>query len=217
MSTPSKVIEHTVFFKVKGDAPQEKVDSWLAALRGLSSLDCVLHLSAGPALHVGAGDYTHALHSRYKSKEALAQYTVHPLHVGVVEEYGKPILEDLLALDWEADFREPLLETYQAFRIALLKPKDDLGEAELGEVVQILNGYKNLFPSIGQASFGENISPGRAKGFTLGFLCLFPGLKELEQLNTNDEHIKLQYEKVQPKMEKFVILDCCTSDTLANP
>uniref|UniRef100_A0A0D6QRR0 Stress-response A/B barrel domain-containing protein n=1 Tax=Araucaria cunninghamii TaxID=56994 RepID=A0A0D6QRR0_ARACU len=213
MAGESKVIEHIVLFKVKDGAPQEQIDAWLAALNELRSLECVLYLRAGAASAVGAasGNYTHALYGRYSSRAALAQYSAHPRHVAAVQEHGTPIVDDLLALDWEAP-DQPGFEFCDALRIALLKPCSGLGEADSSEVVEILSGYGKIFPSIAGVSFGENISPGRAKGFRWGFLCVFRAVKDLEDLNNNEHHVRLHKEKVMPRMEESVMLDCFISN-----
>jgi hypothetical protein len=217
-SLPSKVVEHVVFFNVKESTPPEKVNAMISALQGLKSLDQVLDLTAGPALRFSSGTYkyTHALHSRYKDKQSLAEYSAHPQHVNVVKEFVLPIIDDLLALDWEADLGEPMIPSYGAIRIAVLKPKEGLADPQRFELVEILSGYKDIFPSVGQVSFGQNFSLARAKDFTWGFLSLFPGVKELEELNTNEEHVKIQNEKVLPQMENFVVIEYITSPNSAN-
>lgn len=217
-SLPSKVVEHVVFFKVKDGTPPEKANAMISALQGLKSLDQVLDLTAGPALRFNSGTYkyTHALHSRYKDRQSLADYSAHPRHVNVVKEFVLPLTDDLLALDWEAELGEPMLPSYGAIRIAVLKPKEGLADPQRFELAEILSGYKGIFPSVGQVSFGENFSPARAKGFTWGSLSLFPGGKELEELNANEEDAKIQNEKVLPQMENFVVIEYINSPTSAN-
>lgn len=216
-SLPSKVVEHVVLFKVKDGTPPEKATAMISALQALKSLDQVLDLTAGPALRFSSGTYkyTHALHSRYKDKQSLADYSAHPRHVNVVKEFVQPLTDDLLALDWEADLGEPMLPSYGAIRIAVLKPKEGLADPQRFELVEILSGYKGFFPSVGQVSFGENFSA-RAKGFTWGSLSLFPRGKELEELNANEEHAKIQNEKVLPQMENFVVIEYINSPNSAN-
>jgi len=217
-SLPSKVVEHVVLINVRENTPPEKVNAMISALQGLKSLDQVLQLTAGPALRFSSGTYkyTHALHSRYKDKQSLEEYSAHPEHVNVVKEFILPITDDLLALDWEADLGGPMIPSYGAIRIAVLKPKEGLADPQRFELVEILSAYKDIFPSVGQASFGENFSLARAKGFTWGFLSLFPGVKELEELNTNEEHAKIQNEKVLPQMENFVVIEYTNSLNSAN-
>ncbi|KAE8682588.1 putative apyrase 7-like isoform X1 [Hibiscus syriacus] len=60
-------------------------------LNGLVSLDPVVHLTAGPVLRTKSpiSNFTHMLHSRYKSKEDLNAYAVHPDHQRVGEILGE--------------------------------------------------------------------------------------------------------------------------------
>ncbi|GLJ12739.1 hypothetical protein SUGI_0196920 [Cryptomeria japonica] len=217
MSLPSKVIEHIVFFKVKDGTPPEKANAMVSALQGLKSLDTVLQLTVGPVLHVTSETYnfTHALHSRYKDKQSLADYSGHPRHLSVVKELVLPITDDIFAFDWEADLDGPMIASYGALKFTVFNPKD-LAQPQWSELTEILSGYKSTFPTIGQVSFGENFSPARAKGFTWGLLSLFPGIKELDELNKNAEHIQLQGEKILPQMEKFMVVDMTTSPNPAN-
>lgn len=216
-SLPSKVVEHVVFFNVKEGTPAEKVNAWISGLQGLNSLDQVLQLTAGPASRFSSGTYkyTHALHSRYKDKQSLAEYSGHPQHVHVVN-IGLPILDDVFGVDWEADLGGFVMPSYGAIRVAVLKPKEGFAEEHRTELVEILTGYKDMFSSVMQVSFGENFSPARAKGFTWAFLLLFPGAKELEELNTNEEHIKIQNEKVLPLLENIMVLEYISSPASAN-
>ncbi|MCO5567650.1 hypothetical protein L7F22_021344 [Adiantum nelumboides] len=84
--------------------------------------------------------YTHALHCRYTSKEDLASYTNDPYHLDVINKYIVPIVEDRLALDWEADLEDPVLQagSYGAVRIVAMKPKQGLEGAELSKLMDML-------------------------------------------------------------------------------
>lgn len=53
-STVSPVVEHIVLFKVKESVSAETKEAMFELLRGLKSLDGVLHLSAGPVLNVSS-------------------------------------------------------------------------------------------------------------------------------------------------------------------
>ncbi|PPD97002.1 hypothetical protein GOBAR_DD05951 [Gossypium barbadense] len=70
------IIEHVVLFKVKDDTDQAKVNMMLNGLNGLVSLDPVVHLTAGPVFCTRSpiSNFTHMLHSRYKSKEDLNSF-----------------------------------------------------------------------------------------------------------------------------------------------
>jgi len=134
----------------------------------------------------------------------------------VVKDLGLPIVDDVFGLDWEADLGGFVMPSYGAIRIAVFKPKEGFAEQQRAELVEILSVYKDMFSSVMQVSFGENFSLARAKGFTFGFLLLFPGVKELEELNTNEEHVKIQNEKVLPLMENFMVIEYIVSPNSAN-
>eukprot|EP00252_Welwitschia_mirabilis_P018583 TRINITY_DN4125_c0_g1_i1.p1 TRINITY_DN4125_c0_g1~~TRINITY_DN4125_c0_g1_i1.p1 ORF type:complete len:218 (-),score=7.31 TRINITY_DN4125_c0_g1_i1:229-849(-) len=200
MSGMTKVIEHVVLFRVKDNAAHEAVEAWLSRLNELSSLDSVLCLRAAPSRNVENSRFTHILHARYADMEALSRYTVHPLHVEVVEKYGKPILEDLLALDWETSLEDPSVESFKAFHFSLMKPLDPAAT----DVSPLLLGISDRLSFIRQVSFGNNLSPGRSKGFSWGFLVLFSAPAELDQFVDKNEHFKLFSDALLPKMEEIV-------------
>lgn len=74
-------------------------------LNGLSSLDQVVHITAGAVHRIESSSltFTHMLHDRYNSEDDLNAYNVHPAHVSVVNEAVKPIVDDAMAVDWIAD------------------------------------------------------------------------------------------------------------------
>ncbi|GLJ23665.1 hypothetical protein SUGI_0448100 [Cryptomeria japonica] len=206
MASERRVIEHIVLFNVKEGAAQEEINAWLSALNALDSLECVEYLRATPAVATNSSNkFTHALYGRYRSREALAQYSDHPCHVAVVQ--GHRVVEDKLALDWEAPEDRSWFESCHALRIELLKPRLDLEQAERTEASEVLSGY-NLFPRVLSASFGENISPERAKGFGWGFLCAFRAFDDLQELSNNEEHVRIHEDKVIPKVQETLIMEC---------
>lgn len=77
-TTPPKIVEHFVLFKVKQNTDPSKVSAMVNGLNGLISLDQILHISAGEVVRSRSSSltFTHMLHSRYKSKEDLTAYAV---------------------------------------------------------------------------------------------------------------------------------------------
>lgn len=201
------VVDHVVLFKVKNGTPPQLSQAMLDGLRSLKSIDSVVELSAGSALQPGI--FTHALHSRYRDKDALAEYANNSFHLDVISKYIAPIVEDRLALDWEADLEHPSLNgNYGAVRIAIMKPKENLSSGEVPSVINLLKRFKARYPVVKQISAGRNFSPARAKGFEWGCLALFPSLQELHELTKNEEHEDLQLSEV---MESFVVFDYSTT------
>ncbi|KAF5199652.1 Stress-response A/B barrel domain-containing protein UP3 [Thalictrum thalictroides] len=207
----SQTIEHIVLFKVKEDTDSSKINTMVNGLNGLSSLDQVLHLSAGPIYknRSSSFNFTHMLHSRYKSKEDLGNYSAHQSHLSVVRESVLPICDDLMAVDWVADLDDLAVvpKSGSVMRVSFLKLKEGLGESEKGDVLKVIGGIKEHFGSIEQLSVGENFSPARAKGFSIASLAILPGLNELEALNSNEQVVKEQKEKVKELLDSVIVLD----------
>ncbi|MHC4940811.1 MAG: Dabb family protein [Planctomycetota bacterium] len=95
------MVEHVVLFAVTPGTASEKVDAMLASVRDLSSVPGVISISIGPTFTDRGRQYTHGLVVRLESREALQAYATHADHVAVVENRIKPIVDDLLALDWD--------------------------------------------------------------------------------------------------------------------
>ncbi|KAL7258280.1 hypothetical protein ACSBR1_004410 [Camellia fascicularis] len=208
MST--QIIEHIVLFKVKPDTEPSKIDSMITGLNSLISLHQVLHLTAGPLLRTRSSPFpfTHLLHSRYNSKDDLTAYTDHPSHLTVVTDFVKPICDEIMAVDWVADSSTPRLPSGSAMRVTFLKLKEGLVDTEKKrEILGVIGGIKDIFPSIDQISFGENFSPARAKGFSIASIAILPGLSELEALDSNSELVNLQKDKVRDLLESVIVLD----------
>ncbi|XXG61458.1 hypothetical protein AAC387_Pa05g0067 [Persea americana] len=109
MST-QKTIKQVVFFKLKPDT-SSKIDSMISNLRSLVSLPPILHLTAGH-IHPNRSsscNFTHLLHSRYRTKEDLAAYSSHPSHLDAVNTSVLPICDDIMAVDWIADLHSPIV------------------------------------------------------------------------------------------------------------
>ncbi|KAG6431660.1 hypothetical protein SASPL_109742 [Salvia splendens] len=181
-SAPSQIIEHVVLLKAKPSADPSAVNEMIRNLNGLATLDSVLHISAGPVSRCRSTSltFTHMLHSRYRSKSDLASYTHDPVHVAVVAGYVKPVVDDVMAVDWVAeDFSGPVM-----------KVKDKSGK---GEVLEIARGMKGKFDAIEQLTAGENFSPERSKGFSIASIAV---VKELEALGVVSDVVSEHFDDV---------------------
>ncbi|XP_061995798.1 stress-response A/B barrel domain-containing protein UP3-like [Rosa rugosa] len=205
------VVEHIVLFKVRDNADPSKVNAWVNGLNGLSSLDLTLHLTAGPLLRTRSSPFafTHLLHSRYKTKDDLAAYTVHPGHISVVKDLGLPIVDDIMAVDWVADglTGTVALSPGSAIRVAVLKLKEELGEAAKGEVLEVIRGIKGKLGEAGQISVGENFSPGRARGYSIASVAVFKGVSEMEEVDSKQEMEEVEKDKVREYLDSVIVLD----------
>ncbi|EPS64306.1 hypothetical protein M569_10475, partial [Genlisea aurea] len=206
-SNPNQIVEHIVLFKAK---PEADAEAMITNLNSLSSLDSVLHLSAGPVSRCRSQlTFTHMLHSRYASKSDLNSYSVHPSHVDVVNNYVKPVVQDLMAVDWVADdlSGSPVISSGSVLRVSLLKLKEGVSEGEKDEVFGVVRGIRDKFASIEQLSVGENFSPGRAKGFSVCSIAVLNGVNELEKLDSEQDLAKEEKNKVREFLDSVLVLD----------
>ncbi|XP_004507984.1 stress-response A/B barrel domain-containing protein UP3 [Cicer arietinum] len=208
MSTQSQTVEHIVLFKVKEDTEPSKVTAMVNGLSSLISLDQVLHLTVGPLLRNRSTSltFTHMLHSRYKSKEDLEAYAAHPSHVSVVKGNVLPIVDDIMAVDWIAEDLNADVVPKQgsAIRVTFLKLKEN---AVSDQVLEVIKGIPEKFEQINQLSCGENFSPARAKGYSIASLAVFPGVSELEAVDSNQELVNYQKDKVRDRLDSVLVVD----------
>ncbi|KNA16585.1 hypothetical protein SOVF_087880 [Spinacia oleracea] len=210
-STPSpSTIEHIVLFNVKPTADATQLSAMVNGLNGLNTLPMVLYLTAGK-LHRNRSSslsFTHMLHSRYRTKEDLANYSAHQDHLSVVRSSVLPICDDLLAVDWVAGNLEgPIgVKPGSAMRLQLVKLKEGLEETKKREVFDVISGLKEKTSGIEQLTYGENFSPARAKGFEICSIGVFGGIKELDSLESDSEIAK-EKDKVRDSIDSLVIVD----------
>ncbi|KAL2553800.1 Stress responsive alpha-beta barrel domain protein [Forsythia ovata] len=210
-SDSSQFVEHVVLFKVKPDADPSAVNAMISNLNGLTSLDPVFHLKAGPIARTRSSSlsFTHMLHSRHRSKPDLGSYSDHPAHISVVTNYVRPIIDDVMAVDWVSDDITGSLTVPpgSAMRVTFMKLKEGVEESGKNEILKVVKGIKQKFPSIEQLSVGENFSPGRAKGFSIGSIAVFKGVNELEALDSESELANEQKDKVREYLDGVLVLD----------
>jgi hypothetical protein len=95
------VVTHVVLLRVRVGVEPEKVDAMLEGVRSLAKLDGVLSVTAGADFTLVRGKgYTHALVVRLESRDALLAYGADEYHQKVIADLIKPIVEDVLAVDY---------------------------------------------------------------------------------------------------------------------
>ncbi|PIA43163.1 hypothetical protein AQUCO_02000535v1 [Aquilegia coerulea] len=208
----SQTVEHIVLFKVKDNTDSSKIKSMVDGLNSLISLDKALYLSTGPILRNQSPSlgFTHMLHGRFKSIDNLVTYLSHPTHTSVLNELVDPICDDLILVDWVGDvLDEPLIipPSGVVLKVSLLKLKEGLGESEKAEVLKVIGDIKKHFGSTYQFTFGENIAQVRTNGYSIASLAIFPGISEMEALDTDKVFVKEQKEKIKDFLESAIIVD----------
>ncbi|KAJ3369913.1 hypothetical protein GGF31_004989 [Allomyces arbusculus] len=105
-------VRHIVLFKLKEDASPDAIAHMKAEILALK--DRLPHLVMSVTVnesfttrHKGFSTWTDkngawiVLDSVLVSREALAEYSPHPIHQDVVQNAIKPILDDIMAVDYD--------------------------------------------------------------------------------------------------------------------
>lgn len=96
------MIEHLVLFRFKPDTSETTQERILSELRALKPLiPSIVDLSAGRNFADRNQGYEFGLVVRLRDRAGLDAYQVHPEHQRVVQEWVRPNLEQILALDYE--------------------------------------------------------------------------------------------------------------------
>uniref|UniRef100_A0A803MG88 Stress-response A/B barrel domain-containing protein n=2 Tax=Chenopodium quinoa TaxID=63459 RepID=A0A803MG88_CHEQI len=182
----------------------------LTGLNSLTTLPMVLHLTAGK-IHRNRSSslsFTHILHSRYRTKQDLADYSAHPDHLSVVRTSVLPICDDLLAVDWVAENLDgPTgVKPGSAIRVQLIKLKEGVEEEKKGEVVEMIGRLKGRISGIEQSSVGVNFSPARAKGFEVCSIGVFGGVSDLDSHDADSDPSNEKH-KVRDSVDSLAIVD----------
>ncbi|CAN8258343.1 unnamed protein product [Cochlearia groenlandica] len=208
----AQIIEHIVLFKVKDETDPVKIRSMINGLNGLVTLPEVLHISAAPLHRVRSSPvsaFTHVLHSRYGSKQDLATYAAHQDHVRVVKESVLPICDDVMAVDWIADKVPGTLSPPpgSVAKVTFIKPKENLGNEDRSEILEVIKGLEERFSGIGQITVGENFSPARAKGFSIASIAYFKDLDEMEGVDAKTEMVNSEKDKVRDYIDSTIVVE----------
>ncbi|GAB2267822.1 hypothetical protein Dimus_002798 [Dionaea muscipula] len=214
----TSIVEHVVLFDVDDDEDPAKVNTLINGILSLNALDQVLYLTAGPILRLRSSPFkfTHLIHGRFRTKDDLAAYTTHPAHQKVAVKFALPISRDMLALDWTLDsLTGPVVpHPGRAIRVAFFKFKEGGAEAEKekGELMQELGRIReSLLLGVSgqflQFSFGENFSPGRDKGYSVGLLVIFRDLNELDASEVYEDKVRLLLDRFKAVLDGFVAVD----------
>jgi hypothetical protein len=96
------MLEHIVLFRWKpttDEATQDRILKELAELKSL--VPSILDISAGRNFSERSRGYTHGIVVRFQDRQSLDAYQVHPEHQRVVQDWVRPHLEEILAVDYE--------------------------------------------------------------------------------------------------------------------
>ena len=96
------MIEHIVLFKWKEEALPQQIDLALNALKELKNkIPGIVEISCGKNFSERNQGFQSALIVRFNDTDSLKAYFPHPEHQKVVENNIKPILLDILSIDYQ--------------------------------------------------------------------------------------------------------------------
>jgi hypothetical protein len=96
------MIEHIVLFKWIENTSQETIDQALNALKALKDkIPGIVDLSCGKNFSERNQGFQDALIVRFGDRPSLEAYFPHPDHQKVVKTHIRPILADILSIDYE--------------------------------------------------------------------------------------------------------------------
>lgn len=97
------MIEHLVLLKMKPDASAEEAERMINGLKNLAQrIAAIRELTCGKNTSDRSQGFTHGLLVRFECAADLEAYIAHPEHQHVVEECLRPIMEDVIVVDYEA-------------------------------------------------------------------------------------------------------------------
>ena len=95
------MIEHIVLFKWQENTPPEKINQVLQELKALENkIPGIINLSCGENFSARNQGFQHGLIVQFADYNSLEAYFPHPEHQNVVNNYIKPIIADILSIDY---------------------------------------------------------------------------------------------------------------------
>ncbi len=96
------MITHVVLLKWKGGVDRKAIETARTELRALTGkIPGLLDVSAGDNCSSRSQGYQFAAVMRFPDRAALDAYGPHPAHQRIVQEILKPIMTDILVVDYE--------------------------------------------------------------------------------------------------------------------
>lgn len=95
-------VEHIVLFKLKQDAGEAQKQRMHAELKALQQkIDGIEFLTVGENFSSRNQGFQVGLVVRFRNRAALEAYLPHPAHRDCVDQYIRPIMEDVIVVDYE--------------------------------------------------------------------------------------------------------------------
>jgi hypothetical protein len=97
----SSQVIHIVLFKFSDQAHQDQIDQLMDHIKGLKNqITGIQAMTFGQNFSERSKGYTNAVTIAFASKTALQNFMIHPLHQQLIKDFIKPILADMIVVDY---------------------------------------------------------------------------------------------------------------------
>ncbi|WP_394821499.1 Dabb family protein [Pendulispora albinea] len=98
----NRMVIHIVLFKFMTTATSKAIDDLMAQVRALpKEIPGIVDVACGRNVSPRSQAYTHAITLRFRNRAALDAFYAHPAHLRLIRESIKPIVSELLPVDYE--------------------------------------------------------------------------------------------------------------------
>jgi len=95
-------VVHIVLFQFKDGTTPQQIDNLFAAVDSLkNTIPGIIQISHGKDFSNRSKAFTHGEVIRFTGKKALDDFYTHPAHAQLIRDFIKPVLADILVMDWE--------------------------------------------------------------------------------------------------------------------
>jgi uncharacterized protein (DUF1330 family) len=102
LADSTRPVVHTVLFQFKAEASAAQVAGLMKSIGQLNkTIPGILQVSSGENFSERSKGYTHAVVMIFDNAAALKTFYVHPEHQRLIREQIKPILADMIVVDYE--------------------------------------------------------------------------------------------------------------------
>nr|GEX51920.1 hypothetical protein [Tanacetum cinerariifolium] len=116
-------------------------------------------------------------------------YAVHPEHVRVVNENVKPVVDDIMVVDWRSEggvSSGGVIEPGKVMRASFVKLKKNVMKHDKSKVLEVIRVVKDEFG-------------------------VFNGVEEMEKTDKDVEKVRREKEKVKEFVQSVVVVDYMVS------
>lgn len=99
-------VVHIVLFQFKDGTTAQQINNLFAAVDSLQhAIPGIIQISHGRDFSNRAKGFTHGEVIRFTDKKALDNFYTHPAHAQLIRDFIKPVLADILVMDWEENIQ----------------------------------------------------------------------------------------------------------------